>query len=259
MREPFIDSRHKPRLARCAVLFLDLLGVSEMNRSRKAAKHHLVQLEQAVTATYHDYLSPWSHWPAAFFSDTLVLAAPLDNNRDEALEVRQLATQGATLQLSLARAGFFARGGLSIGLFHIRQGLVFGPALVEAYSLESQVATHPRIVLSTEAAECQRSSQSSPPGQDNPLLITDGDGWTFIDYLSMQIATDPDDPGPVLCSHRDRIVESLQRHRGVRHIWEKYRWVAEYHNDVLRARLPGYEHMLVPNPPMSWSFAPFPT
>ncbi len=251
----FLSARREPRLVRCAVLFMDLLGVGAMNRSRSAARH-LVELERAVTVNYRDYLSPFSPWPSAFFSDTLVLAAPLVDDRDEAAEVTLLATQAAWLQMSLARAGFFARGGLSIGRFHIREGLVFGPALVDAYELESQVATHPRIVLSQAAQACQRTVLGTSP-DGNPLLIRDGDGWTFINYLAIQIDIDTEDPRQPVLAHRDQIVANLQAHRGSRRVWEKYRWVAEYHNEVLRRRLPKHKDLLVPSEPMTWGFAPF--
>jgi hypothetical protein len=61
-----------PKLERCAVLFIDLLGVRAMNRGpRRRVQQHLVELDRAVTGMYRDYLKPESPWPAAFFSDTL--------------------------------------------------------------------------------------------------------------------------------------------------------------------------------------------
>jgi hypothetical protein len=57
------------------VLFVDLLGVSAMNRGPKQeVRANLIALERAVSAMYRDYLEPDSPWPAALFSDTLVLA-----------------------------------------------------------------------------------------------------------------------------------------------------------------------------------------
>lgn len=91
---------------------------------------------------YRDFLTEDSPWPAALFSDTLVLAAPVLRKDDEEAAIGGLVVQAAWLQLNLIAEGFFARGGLSFGRFHIRDGLVFGPALVEAYDLESKTAIH---------------------------------------------------------------------------------------------------------------------
>jgi class 3 adenylate cyclase len=255
LKEAFINRRREPCLVKCVVLFMDLLGVSAMNQARHPDRY-LVALERVVTKSYRDYLNPFSPWPSAFFSDTLVVAAPLVDGRSATSEVMQLAAQGAELQMDLARAGFFARGGLSIGKFHIRDGLVFGPALVEAYRLESQIATHPRIVLSADAAKCQLEAQRRT-SRGNPMLMRDGDGWTFINYLGAQIEVDPQDPIQALAEHRDQIVVNLIEHRSAKRVWEKYRWVAEYHNEVLREKLPGDQSLLVPADPMTWGFSPF--
>lgn len=252
--ELFLDSRRRPRLVRCAVLFIDMLGVSEMNRAKGVARH-LIDLERAVTATYRDYLSPFSPWPSAFFSDTLVLAAPLID-RDEMAEVVFLATQAASLQMSLARSGFFVRGGLAIDRFHIREGLVFGPALVEAYELESKIATHPRVVLSAEAEDCLARALAGPTA-GYPLVLADGDGRTFINYLELQLAQDLEDPALPAVAHRDRIVSNLDAHRSNKKVWEKYRWAAEYHNDVLRRTMPRRNDLLVQPEPMTWGFRTF--
>jgi hypothetical protein len=67
-----------PRLARCALLFLDLLGVKKMATGERA-QQNLVDLEQAIRSLgLRDFLDPDSAFPAAIFSDTVVMAAPTD-------------------------------------------------------------------------------------------------------------------------------------------------------------------------------------
>jgi len=61
-----------PTLARCAVLFVDVLGVSAMVEGN-AAGPRLVAFERALRGTYRNFLSATSWWPAAMFSDTLVV------------------------------------------------------------------------------------------------------------------------------------------------------------------------------------------
>jgi hypothetical protein len=255
----FLSARREPRLRPCAVLFLDLLGVQEMTSSRDAS-HRLKDLNRAFTRMYRDYLSPFSPWPSAFFSDTLVLASPITRQGDEGTAIIGLAEQAAWLQLNLLSAGFFSRGGLSLGKFHIHEGLVFGPALVQAYQLESQTATHPRVVLGREAERSQRDALAGyiEPSEapQASLLLRDGDGWTFINYLGL-LFDDTDDPRTTLLMHRDLIVERLREQRGTRRVWEKYRWVAEYHNEVVRQQLSADRELAVPSEMMTWPFTQF--
>jgi hypothetical protein len=255
----FMTRDGKPKLVRCAVLFVDLLGVRAMNRSRRVASH-LVALERAVSKTYRDFLKPDSPWPAAFFSDTLVLAAPVEQHGGEESAIGGLVLQAAWLQLNFIDAGFFLRGGLSLGRIHIRDGLVFGPALVEAYDLERMRAVSPRIVLSSDVDASQRADlrfyaqpESSPQGA---LLLCDGDGHTFVNYLGL-LFDEPDDVRQGLGRHRDTVLARLQEHRADKHLWEKYRWVAEYHNAVVARTLPGEQRLLVDGQAMRWPFTPF--
>jgi hypothetical protein len=255
----FLTRRGRPRLVRCAVLFVDLLGVRAMNHGGKAAAH-LVALERAVNGTYRNFLEPDSPWPAAFFSDTLVLASPVRPDGDEESAIGGLILQAAWLQLDLIGEGFFVRGGMSIGQLHIRDGFVFGPALVEAYELESREAIHPRIVLSSEVKRSQRADlryYSDPRyAPQSSLLLCDDDGHTFISYLGA-LFEDLDDPEPGLERHRDAVRQQLRTSRGDKRRWEKYRWLAEYHNAVVRRALGDASELCVDAGEMTWRFTTF--
>ena len=240
------------------MLFVDLLGVRALNRSPEV-EQHLVALEKAVTRNYRDFLRPDSPWPAAFFSDTLVLASPVIDGEEESA-IGGLVVQAAWLQLNLISEGFFVRGGLSIGQFHIREGLIFGPALVEAAGLESTVAVHPRIVLSRDAERSQYEALRfyADPSQSpqNALLLRDPDGQVFINYLAL-LFEELEDPRPSLLLHRDTVVDCLHGYRHDKRRWEKYRWVAEYHNAVVAGAVPGDDRLLVPTDEMTWHFESF--
>jgi hypothetical protein len=246
VQSPFIAADGTPLLVRCAVLFVDLLGVRAMNEGGKAGQH-LVRLERAVTRAYRDFLSPDAVWPSAFFSDTLVLASPVYEEGEEEEAVTELADQAALLQLDLIEQGFFVRGGLSLGEIHIHDGLVFGPALVQAHEIESRVAVVPRIVLSKAAEQAQ-------PGDASFRLLRDGDGCAFIDYLGPLFYMF-EDPAPSIAAHRDAVTDCLTEHRWNKRRWEKYRWVAEYHNHVA-ARL-GSRELFIERDALTWHFAPF--
>jgi len=172
-------------LVRCAVLFVDLLGVREMNMSQRAAGH-LVALHNAVGVMHRDFFGESSRYRSAFFS----------------------------------------------------------------YDLESRAAVHPRIVLSRAAAESQRGTAGSS------MLLCDDDGHTFIDYLGAAVSN-PHDPIPALQGHRDTIVERLHGSRRHKRRWEKYRWLGEYHNAVVRSRVPKARELLIAPAAMTWQFSAF--
>lgn len=233
-----------PRLVRCAVLFLDLLGVRAMTQgSEEDVQRRLVALDAVVGETVRQYVGPDVRFPAVFFSDTLVVATPAE---DPARAVDLLIGDAAQLQQALTARGFFVRGGLSLGLFSVGDGLIFGPALVEAYELDSRHALHPRIVLSKEA-------EAVAPR--NTGLMRDGDGHVFVNYLDRLLEL-VDGPDADLEAHAEQVTRRLLDHRGNRRIWEKYRWAAEYHNAFLAENgLSGASP--VDADAMAWRFAAF--
>lgn len=255
----FTTQSGAPKLVRCAVLFLDLLGVRQLNHSPDR-RRHLVALERAVGRSFRDYLRPDARLAASFFSDTLVLAAPVQEPGGDDAAIGKLLFQAASLQVDLIDEGFFLRGGLALGEFHNHDGLIFGPALVHAAELEHDVAVHPRIVLSRDAERCQHqvaaAAASPTDAPQNRLLLRDSDGWSFVDYLT-PVVTGPGDPRPTLERHRERICGRLEEHRANKRVWEKYRWAAEYHNDVIRRHLPDADELYVNAASMTWQFQPF--
>lgn len=235
-RGDFLAADGTPILRRCAVLFVDLLGVSAMATEAAKASEHLVALDRALRGAVRDFIAEDSPWPTALLSDSMVIAAPGGERFDDQWILNELLVQGAILQLQLCAQGFFVRGGLTIGDLHIHDRLVFGPALVRGYELERAVAKNPRIVLGEEAsaileadlADYAEPAQSTQGG----LLLFDQDGVPFVDYLGM--LTDEFEPYTGLRIHREVVEAKLAAHLGDVRIWEKYRWVAEYHNDFRR-------------------------
>ncbi len=68
--------------------------------------------------------------------------------------------------------------------------------------------------------------------------------------------------GPALVEAYEResrraVYPRLARHRDDKRVWEKYRWVAEYHNDFVRRQADDVPELLVPGDDMAWRFAPF--
>jgi len=68
---------------------------------------------------------------------------------------------------------------------------------------------------------------------------------------------EPEDPLSVLRGHRDIVVDRLRTHRRSKRHWEKYRWLGEYHNAIVRRRLPKAGELLIASPARTWQFSSF--
>lgn len=240
---PFSDANGEAVLRPCALLFLDILGVREMATGSEAGKK-LADLRTALRRPLGDFLSPDSPWPAAFFSDTLVMVDPISEKMRTHLTLVGLAVQASWIQVNLAAAGFFVRGALTLGKAHLEDALLFGPALVEAYELERKAAVNPRILLSPIAVKAMKEGMAAEGQEEGGYFRVEQDGTVFIDYLDILI-DDPSDPVPFLEIHRDMVRTQLAATRRDARKWDKYRWVADYHDSYCRVELPAVPDLLI--------------
>jgi hypothetical protein len=63
-----------------------------------------------------------------------------------------LCTAAEELSRMLLRSGYFPRGGITKGSLYHDHSMVFGPALIAAYRLETEVAKYPRILIPRSVA-----------------------------------------------------------------------------------------------------------
>ena len=129
-----------------------------------------------------------------------------------------------------------------------------GPALIEAYELESKVAHFPRVILSAAAtALCHEQLRLNGGDVERHTLVTDKAGVTFVNYLSHLELTEEalDDSLDYLNEHRRHIEENLARLEDGDGVRAKYEWLAGYHDyfctstlreDLAKALLIGTTH-----------------
>jgi hypothetical protein len=242
---PFIGPGGEPRLIDCAVLYFDLLGVSAMAQGQ-AAESELVRFDSTIRGVFPypigaaaavEAESERGAYPATVFSDSVVQAVPISEEVGAAGPIFQTVIDVAQLQSELATRRYFARGAITLDKFHCYDGLLFGPALVEAVGLERRIAIVPRIVLSPAVAEALLHAGAADGAERSfyeevPVLV-DEDGVAFVDYLTGALQADPEVELPVrLHAHRDVVMALLRDHMTDFGRWSKYRWVAEYHNAV---------------------------
>jgi hypothetical protein len=105
------------------------------------------------------------------FSDTFVLSYPADH-------LAEVNVVGMVSQLcrGLLERGHYTRGAVVRGPVRHTTNVLFGPAVVEAHRLESEVAKYPRVIISPSAAELFDMKVG---------IRTDFDGLMYLDLLGM--------------------------------------------------------------------------
>lgn len=183
------------------------------------------------------------------FSDSIVRAVPVDSKGNREFpngllfyELFQLAYVQSYL---IYEYGIFLRGAMTIADICIQDGIVFGPALVTAYELESKHAVYPRILVDSALFDTFKSNPKllgashHSPDQDleylNHYAVEDSDGRRYINYLSGTHLGDFIEVKNVIERHYNRIKTAVADANGANPILEKYRWCAKYHNDVVNS------------------------
>ena len=90
------------------------------------------------------------------FSDCVVIST-----RKSERGLMNLLFHVRAIVFRLLRLGFLSRGGIAQGPVYHRDGKVFGPAMLEAYILESEEADFPRVILQPEIVQAGR--RAGPP------------------------------------------------------------------------------------------------
>jgi hypothetical protein len=167
--------------------FIDILGFSGLINDLDRGKVSVDEIHRVLSAVH---ARPNAARPqdadlrSQSISDAVALsAAPTAAGFDA------ICTAAEELSRRLLRSGYFARGGITKGSLYHDHGMVFGPALVDAYRLESQVAKFPRILIPRAiAADSQVYSQQGTHWKNyfDGRFIQSSDGPFFLHILRDQ-------------------------------------------------------------------------
>jgi len=230
--------RYKNKL----VAFIDLLGwsravmetVHKGESSVKALGKALAQLQGFVRFNLSlRSMAPDGVWHGdpviTHFSDSVVFSA----NDDELGKIALLQVLQA-LSSNLIPHGYLLRGGVVRGLIFHSGEMVFGPALNEAYRLESKVASSPRVILSddlsSEWGDVTTASNGRPwrRGKDGRLFFNYLPPFTEMSFFRDNTELWQNRLMPI----RKMIIESVKANSKDFSIVAKYLWLAEYFDEV---------------------------
>lgn len=162
------------------------------------------------------------------FSDCILISA-----NDNALGLVAVTAMSALTYRILFSHGFYARGAITKDLLTHNENIVFGKALVRAYSLEQKVAIYPRIVLSKEIYDDLSNKKPAIPKK------IDFDGQPFLDVFdssSVKFINTWNERQPDLDCHinlengREELIRNIQASKDVA-IQQKLTWLKNYLNN----------------------------
>lgn len=190
MEPQILHQKYEDRL----VAFIDVLGFSDMVNHSVEDTNNLRRLTAALNSLY-ERIWQWeadgiySSFAFTQFSDSIVISA-LAGTTDSFEMLQQLLLGVVELVDSY---GILVRGGIACGALIHDKVMVVGPAMNEAYYLESKIAKYPRIIIAKELKEqievdlaeslLSRTQFTSVP-QYCKLFQIDEDGYCYLDYVN---------------------------------------------------------------------------
>lgn len=125
------------------------MALTKFNRLTRSSKWRddLVEVEESAQKKGVEQFKLTGRLASTAFSDSIVISVKVEDNINQMLS--SLVAGISYIGNDLLKSGILIRGGITCGkLLNKTNGMVVGPALIEAYELESNLANYPRIILS---------------------------------------------------------------------------------------------------------------
>jgi hypothetical protein len=243
----------------CYCAFVDILAFSDViarlengTIQFQTLRNLLARVHNPMMADQH--LFHYTDFRAQSISDAVAIST--ECTRDA---LSQLLFSLQQLELDLLAEGFFVRGAIVKDSLYHDDNMVFGPALIRAYQIESQVARFPRIMITREVMADGLAAPNSDlflqwirQAEDGPMYLH----VLWKPHIELQ-------KFPPHLGFHDRAPTSFERYLAMaswirrrfeevvdnpRH-FEKVQWFARYWNSILpkdatepyRIRGPGVE------------------
>lgn len=229
-----------PKLLDSFVCFADILGFSNLIKSASSeeAPYLLKDLHSHLSSCYKKLRELNPYGSIKTFTDNIILAYP--KHEDGEGQYGSLILSFMYFQLNMILKGYFIRGGISLNDYYGDETFAYGPAVVEAYELESNKANYPRIILSEKMIELILvhiedfyGGEGAP--QISEVICDKEDNTCFINYL-LCIENDLQESGDfknyfeIITAHKNQIETAIYKNSNDSKIMVKYSWVAKYHN-----------------------------
>jgi hypothetical protein len=220
--------------------FVDVLGFTELLKEFGHPDRY-TRLRDILAAIHNPRPSPFverfegSDLRAQSISDAVCISASAS-----APGLLHLLSAIHFLTLDVLWEGFLVRGAVVKDHLYHDTRMVFGPALVRAYNLETNVAKYPRVMLTSDVVkDCNKFAEDAlyTEAFENRVVQSD-DGPYFLDYF-WEIRDVMEhggwDSGETLDKYEGMaltIQTNVQKSFDVPAHFEKQKWIANYWNRV---------------------------
>jgi len=235
------DKKALPMYEERIVLLLDILGFREMIESSAEKTEEIDKIKKAILTIREvfDIAQTTHERTITQFSDSIVVSFLIS----EKGEVAFLLSKTHKLIKTLIAQEIMCRGAITKGNMIHDENFMFGPAFIEAYSLEIKVANYPRIILIDESiieigVEYHGYHPADDPSYEkseiNSFITKDFDGFYFVDYFNVETIWEISDVDKQYVKDlRSLIIEGLKKHKDQPDIIQKYEWMRSKYNNLV--------------------------
>ncbi len=162
--------------------FIDILGFGQFVQSRKDSPSEVIKKVRDVYEKLYNRLNQARTSDIdinfSMFSDSVVISKVVGDD-DEAKKdsIQELVWCVNQVVVELLSCGFLTRGAIVRGQIVHEDQFIVGPALINAYKLETMTATYPRIIIVGSAKEILSQTEAG-------WIKTSPDGPYFVHTLS---------------------------------------------------------------------------
>lgn len=230
------------------VAFIDVLGFQDLvAETVDSGGKEIEQKIKALAAAYDTIHEVWKRDAAeqkrevTIFSDSVVISFESESENAALITLAEIKI----MICELLQRGILCRGAITFGKLLHNPRYIFGPALIEAYLLESRAALYPRVILDRHTFvaagfhEAKRLREQKNLEFARSVVKRDSDGMYYIDYFCTSFKEVENVKYFKKCT--DSVGEIIRKglmgsaHQSRAHVRVKYLWMREKFNRMVEA------------------------
>lgn len=176
------------------------------------------------------------------FSDSIVVSYETADVHAPKFQYLNLFSFNLKIADLIIHHGVLLRGAVSVGELYHEDNLIFGPAFIDAYNLESRIAKYPRIIFSEKLYEGKTADEYLETNDLHLLCSKDScDDRIYIDYFkkNLGVVNNIYDEGEYIKKLHDIIQKELQKATDKQdsNLIKKYEWAKERFEESFETKI----------------------